>query len=536
MPLTVQNVYGLLLRSRLLPLDEAKALLQRWQKEARTQADDLDRFRRWLVGHHYLTDYQAGLLFKGHAEGFFIGDYKILERLGRGRMAGVYKAIHSTGQVLAVKVLPPSRAKDPYMLGRFQREARLAIRLKHVNVVRTFQMGAADGLHYIVMEYLEGETLEDVLNRRRRLPVVEAVRVVYQALLGLQHIHEQGLIHRDLKPANLMLTPARVPGQPDSTLNSTVKVLDIGLGREFFDENAPVRHEEEQLTGENVLLGTPDYLAPEQARNARAVDIRADIYSLGCVLYHCIAGHPPFPDSNIITQMIRHAQETPKPLKELNAEVPDGLQQIVGWMMAKDAAQRYPTPERAALALQVFLAAGLEKVRQPEEDASMTQFLLWLEGGPNGAQPVAAPPAARSAPPVARPAAPPPPVPPAAKPGGSHSGKTKKHAKRAKKRRSKGSISVGESKKVKPGIPVAGGGFDVELVPAVPAAVAPTPPTAPVKQRGLTRRDLLLLGTGAGSVLVTVGIAGIVASGGITGFLRRLGLLNSVPDEAKKDK
>lgn len=555
MPLTVQNVYGLLLRSRLLSVEEAKVIFQRWQTEAKTNADDLERFRRWLVGHHYVTEYQANLLCRGHADGFFISDYKVLERLGRGRMAGVYKGVHSSGQVLAIKVLPPSRAKDAYLLSRFQREARLALRLKHTNVVRTFQLGEADHLHYIVMEYLDGETLEDVLNRRKRLPPAEAVRVIYQTLLGLQHIHEQGMVHRDLKPSNMMLVPGRTPGQPDTTLNATVKILDIGLGREFFDENAQVPPEAQQLTGENVLLGTPDYLPPEQARNARAVDIRADIYSLGCVLYHCIAGQPPYPDSNIITQLLRHAQETPRPLKEFNPDVPDGLQQIINWMMAKDPAQRYPTPERNAQALQVFLAAGMETVRQPEADPSMTQFLSWLEsGGANGANRPAAPavptatPVARTAPSGAVPTAAPVPRPPAPSPpavapprpadtSGSRSGRNKK---RNKKRRSRPAIDV-NPKRSRKGSPVED--FDVELIPVQPnapgtsrAAMPTSPPILPPNppqrgNRGLTRRDLLMLGIGAGSVIVTIGTAGVAASGGIMPFLRRLGLVPEEPAE-----
>ena len=199
-------------------------------------------------------------------------------------MTGVYKARHPSGQIVAIKVLPPSRAKNGQMLARFQREARLSVKLKHPNVVRSFQVGEARGVHYLVMEYLEGETLDDVILSRKRLPPQEAVRLIHQVLLGLQHIHEQGMIHRDLKPANLMLVPA--PAR-DSTLRSNIKILDIGLAREFFDENSPAPREDMELTGEGILLGTPDYLPPEQARDPRAIDIRADIYSLGCVLYTC---------------------------------------------------------------------------------------------------------------------------------------------------------------------------------------------------------------------------------------------------------
>src|SRR5437773_1852188 len=338
MALTAQNVYGLLLRSKLLPAEEARALYERWQKEAKEAASDAGQFTKWLVGSRHLTEYQASLLARGHADGFFLNHYKILDRLGRGRMAGVYRAVHPLGQIVAIKVLPPSKAKEPLLLARFQREARLAVRLKHPNVVRAFQVGAVDGLHYLVMEYLEGETLDELLQRRKPLPVGEAVGLVHQALLGLQHIHEQGMVHRDLKPANLMLVPA----PRESTQECTVKILDIGLARPLFDENAADSPETPNLTSEGIILGTPDYMAPEQARDARSADIRADIYSLGCVLYQTLTGQPPFPDSNVISQMVRHASEQPRPVRELNPNVPDGLQQILNWMMTKDPTQRYP--------------------------------------------------------------------------------------------------------------------------------------------------------------------------------------------------
>ena len=371
MELTVQNVYGLLLRSKLMSVDEAKSMFARWHQEAKDSAGNLAQFASWMVAQKYLTEYQAQLLARGHAEGFFLNEYKILERLGKGRMAGVYKAQHQLGQIVAIKVLPPSKAQDANMLGRFHREARLALRLKHPNIVRTFQTGTVEDLHYIVMEHLEGETLEEVLTRRGKLPPGEAVRLVHQALQGLQHIHAQGLVHRDLKPSNMML----IGSSPESTIHATLKLLDIGLGRMLFDEVAGT----ENLTSEGVLLGTPDYMSPEQARDPRTIDIRSDIYSLGCVLYHLLSGQPPFPDTNIISQMIRHATETPKPLKVFNPAVPDGLQQIVNWMMAKEAAQRYPTPERAAQALQVFLIAGDEPLAVPEADPHMRPYLSWLE-------------------------------------------------------------------------------------------------------------------------------------------------------------
>src|SRR5919201_203186 len=141
MELTVQNVYGLLLRSKLLSIDDAKAMYARWQAEAGDAAGNLTRFASWLVANKYVTEYQASLLVRGHADGFFLNEYKILDRLGKGRMAGVYRAQHRLGQIVAIKVLPPSKAKDPQLFGRFHREAHIAMKLKHPNVVRAFQVG-----------------------------------------------------------------------------------------------------------------------------------------------------------------------------------------------------------------------------------------------------------------------------------------------------------------------------------------------------------------------------------------------------------
>jgi serine/threonine protein kinase len=376
MPQTVQEVYGLLLRSGLVPPDDARGLLARWQTDERDRSDEPQRFVAWLVSNRHLTDYQGALLARGFSEGFFLNEYKVLERLGRGRMAGVYKAEHRLGQVVAIKVLPPSKARDANLKSRFLREARLALQLNHPNVVRAFQVGECNGLHYLVMEHLEGETLADLFARRGKLAPSEAVRHIHQALLGLQHIHVLGLVHRDLKPSNLMLVyPEGVPA--DETVGGSVKVLDIGLGRQLMEEGPP--GDETALTSEGVVLGTPDYMAPEQARDPRSVDIRSDIYSLGCVLYHALAGRPPFTDANLLNLMIRHATEEAQPLKELNAAVPDELQQIVSCMMAKDPASRYATPERAARELQVFLTDRADKPATLDSDPGMRAYLSWLE-------------------------------------------------------------------------------------------------------------------------------------------------------------
>lgn len=379
MALTVQGYCNLLVKSKLLTPGDVRSLYQRWVGVAKDSIDNVDHFAKWLVSNKNITNYQATMLLRGHADHFFLGQYKLLDRIGQGRMAGVYQGVHQLGQMVAIKVLPPSRAKDPHMFARFQREARLALRLQHPNVVRTFQVAEGTGLHYLVMEYLAGEDLAEVLERRGKLPPAEAARVVYQALQGLQHLHEKGVVHRDLKPSNLMLIPS--PCLPDNTLKATVKVLDIGLGRALFDEGDAAGGENLQLTTDGALLGTPDYLAPEQARNAHTADIRADVYSLGCVLFQCLAGQVVFPDKNIVNKMVKHASETPRPLRDFNPAVPEGLQAVVSGMMAKDPAQRFPTPAHAAQALAPFLPQAAEAAGAAG-GGEMQAYLTWLQANP----------------------------------------------------------------------------------------------------------------------------------------------------------
>jgi serine/threonine protein kinase len=515
--LKVENLCGFLIRSKLMSPSDMQAMRQRWQTEAKDNAGQVPMFLKWLIAKNFVTEYQASLLSRGHVDDFFLGEYKILERIGRGRMAGVYKAVHGSGQVVAIKVLPPSRAKSGQTLARFQREARLSIKLKHLHVVRSYQVGETKGVHYLVMEYLEGETLDEVLQRRKRLPAAEAVRLVHQSLLGLQHIHEQGMVHRDLKPANLMLIP--IPGRSDSetTLKSNIKILDIGLAREFFDENAPADAPEKmELTGEGVLLGTPDYLAPEQARDPRNIDIRADIYSLGCTLYHLLTGQPPFPDKNILNQMIRHATEIPKPLQDFVPTLPEGLSQIVNWMMAKQAAQRYPTPARAAQALDAFLMVTSEPTKPAEDSPQMKKYLTWLETSAEQELP-----AEKAAIPVAAMAPPKPPsgqnipVPPKPPSGQNNPAAQAKAAQPEKKRKRRTGVKMPEAAApaaapanpldfTAPAAPAPAAEFDVELVDA------PAPPT-PKKGFRIGLRDAVMIGVGVGAALVLYGLCTVVS-------------------------
>jgi serine/threonine protein kinase len=368
----VADYLATLNRSRLLPAESVATLVRNW-KGADT---DVDGLRRLLVAGKHLTEYQSVMVQRGHAEGYFLGGYVVQDRIGKGQSAGVYLGKHPSGQLVALKVLPSSKAKNPNVLGRFQREGRLLTRLDHPNVVRAFQLGSDKGVTFIAMEHLDGETLDDVIARRGRLPSPEACRLVDQLLDGLEHLHDNGMIHRDVKPSNLMLVPPFSRSGPDTTLLATLKLVDIGLGRGLFDEVDPGDDSPNlNLTREGAILGTPDYLAPEQARDARSADIRSDIYSAGCVLFHLIAGRPPFTERNVMSQMVKHASEPLPRITEFAPEVPPALQLVLDKMTAKNPADRFQTPFEAAEAMQLFLP---EQSATPVGTAILPAFQSYL--------------------------------------------------------------------------------------------------------------------------------------------------------------
>jgi serine/threonine protein kinase len=266
--------------------------------------------------------------------------YRVVRLLGAGGMGAVYEAEHLVMQrPVALKVIRRALTAKADAVERFRREVRAAARLSHPNIVATTDAEDAGETHFLVMEYVEGTDLGRLVQERGPLPVDRACDYIRQAALGLQYAFERGMVHRDLKPHNLMLTP-----------DGRVKILDFGLAR-FASEAASAAG----VTGTGMVLGTVDYMAPEQADSARQADIRSDIYSLGCTLYHLLAGQPPFPTGTPLQKVMAHREKKPQPLTELRPDLPEGFMPVLERMMAKNPRPRYQTPAAAALALEAFV-------------------------------------------------------------------------------------------------------------------------------------------------------------------------------------
>ncbi len=277
--------------------------------------------------------------------------YRLLELLGSGGMGAVYKAEHRLmRRTVALKVINPELVSSASAIQRFHREVQAAALLHHPNIVTAHDADQAGDVHFLVMEYVQGIDLAKVLSQQGPLQVAQACNYVRQAALGLQHAMTHGMVHRDIKPQNLMVTPR---GQ--------VKILDFGLASLASDtiaaggdgavETPPAGA---GLTHAGSLMGTPDYLAPEQARDAHSADIRADIYSLGCTLYFLLTGQVPFPDGSAMDKVLAHAERQPAPVRELRPNMPVELVEILDKMLAKDPAQRYQNPALVADALSTF--------------------------------------------------------------------------------------------------------------------------------------------------------------------------------------
>jgi phosphate ABC transporter phosphate-binding protein len=327
-PQTVADLQALLERSGLLSAAQLEPVF----------ADALDpdlTFQR-LRDDRLLTPFQADQLRQGRATGFFLTDkYKVLDFIGSGGMGKVYLCEHLLlHRLVAVKLLqlPTGPGADAARsFDRFYREARAVAALNDPNIIRVFDVDRVGPNPFMVMEYADGTNLHDIVSRHGALPPIRAADYARQAALGLQHAHDVGLVHRDVKPGNLLLDRS-----------GTVKLLDLGLARFTQDpsRNAGLTDKYDK----HIVLGTVDFMAPEQAFDTPAVDGRSDIYALGCTLYYLLTGQVPFPDRSVPEKMYAHKTRAPAPVSELAPRVPAGLVEVLERMMAKDPADRYQTP------------------------------------------------------------------------------------------------------------------------------------------------------------------------------------------------
>jgi serine/threonine-protein kinase len=311
---------------------------------------------RALVERGLLTRFQAEQLLAGRTGGFFIGPYRVLDQLGQGGMGRVYKAEHRTlKRVVALKALAPSVLKSDRAEDLFLREVRAVARLVHPNIVTAFDADrAANGRYYLVLEYVDGPNLDQLVRDRGPLSVGQACAFVRQVARGLQHAHERGLLHRDVKPANLLLQ--RSGGGRDAPC--VVKISDFGLARLHEPEAGAEDTAGTILTKDNAVVGTPDYLSPEQARDVHQADARSDLYGLGCTFYFLLTGQVPYPGGGTLQKLLRHGTEEPVPVEEIRLDVPHAVAAVVRRLMAKKPADRFQTAAEVIAALEPFAVDG----------------------------------------------------------------------------------------------------------------------------------------------------------------------------------
>jgi len=307
---------------------------------------------RELVARGLLTKFQAEMLLAGRTGGFQLGQYRILDQLGQGGMGRVFKAVHLTmNRIVALKVVTSQLVKTEQGRQLFMREVRAAARLMHPNIVTAYDANQIGDRHYMVMELVDGPNLEQLVREKGPLPVGQACDFMRQAANGLQFALENHMVHRDVKPANLLVQ--RAGGSARDT-QCVVKILDFGLARLHQRNPNDEPGSNTILTKENTVMGTPDYVSPEQARDLHKVDIRSDLYSLGCTFYYLLTGRVPFPGGSTLEKLVRHGTEEPTPVLDLRPDVPPAVATIVHRLMAKQPAERFQTPAELAAALAPF--------------------------------------------------------------------------------------------------------------------------------------------------------------------------------------
>lgn len=373
MPITVDKFVHCVAESGLLTSDEMGSFIGSLSKPPA----DSQELARHLVQQGKLTKYQAAVIYHGKGSGLRFGDYVVLDRLGAGGMGQVYKAMHRRmKRIVALKLLPPHAVKGEHSVKRFYQEVETAARLVHPNVVTAFDAGEARGMHYLVMEYVDGQDLAALVKEQGALPPAHVIDYTIQAARGLEYAHQQGVIHRDIKPGNLLLDRA-----------GSVKILDMGLARleqggiESADAAA-----QEGLTHSGEIMGTADYMAPEQARDTRTADQRADIYSLGCTMFRLLTGKVPYEGSSVVMKILAHRDEPIPVLSQVCPGVPVQLDAVFHRMLAKEPGERYQTMTEVIADLERCRSGGQVDAPMMLDDVSSDPSLgSFLQGGAQAA-------------------------------------------------------------------------------------------------------------------------------------------------------
>jgi len=355
-----KQLLSLVQRSKLVEEDQLKqALAECEDKRGGELPEDATELGDWLVDGGLLTRWQCNKLLDGKYKGLVLGKYKLLGHIGTGGMSRVYLAEHTLMHRLrAIKVLPKKRVRRSSYLDRFYQEAEASAKLDHPNIVRAYDVDNVGDTHFLVMEYVDGRDVQMIVDQDGVLDFATAANFIAQAAEGLQNAHDNGLIHRDMKPANLLVAP-----------DGVVKVLDMGLALFSDEERASLT-----LAHNENVLGTADYLAPEQAVNSHDVDTRVDMYGLGCTFYFMLTGHPPFCEGSVARRLVMHQKKMPRDIRAERRDCPKSLCDICFKMIRKKPADRYQTMRELGEVLRNWLAECKQAASdKPQKEAALAE-------------------------------------------------------------------------------------------------------------------------------------------------------------------